>query len=165
MKKRSPRLDKRSSRLDPRSPRLDTRSPRLDLSRRREPAPARVMGRLVPSGDPLTGFRGQAEGDAVAAQLGSLLLLVRLLRDEAGLVLRGQVSASIPESIRGALVHARGTEGAALAAVDTQGEFMLRGWRGDLVALDIENEEGAWRLAWPGEDAPPRGDSAGEEQP
>ena len=126
------------------------RTPELDLKLRRAPAPATVRVASHGSADPLTGHRGDG-GGAVVAVAGPATLLARLTHGPDGAVVRGQLTSLDQERVHGAIVHARGSEGAALAAADGLGEFGVRGWRGRLVAIDVELEDGTWSVPWPDE--------------
>lgn len=128
------------------------RRPRLDLGRALPPVPASVILSRAAGEDPLTGHRGAGEGTAVVAKAGPYTVIAHASRDERGIVLRGQAMAPDPLWLRGGLVHVRGADGAALGALDAAGEFVVRGWSGRLVAIDLELEDGFWRIPWP---APP----------
>lgn len=134
---------------------------RLRLDAVKPPGRAIVRGIAGAEGDPLTGHRGLGEGLGLVAELGPVTLLARLSRDAEGPVLRGQLAASDARRLEGALVHARGADGVALVAADEMGTFSLRGWTGELVAVDVEIEEGAWRVAWPSDAGSPAGEGTG----
>ena len=132
-------------------------APPLDLTRMRAPGIPLVLLARTPESDPLTGHRGDGEGTAVVAKAGPYTVIAHAGRDDAGIVLRGQAMAADPTWLRGGIVHARGAEGAGLGALDAAGEFVVRGWTGRLVAIDLELEDGFWRIPWPS--APQSGDA------
>ena len=131
----------------------------LNLRRVLEPLAARVVRVRAAGADPLTGHRGAADATVVVAEAGPCVLFAQLAREASGLVLRGQACAAENDAgaLLGAMVHVRAESGPArLAPLDATGTFVIRGLEGRPVAVDLELDAGAFRLAWPVDDGDDR---------